>query len=222
MSVAFEDWRSIAAVVASTSSFPLNTSGWRPDRTPTLDSSVARALRSVHLTLVFPFVFVSYSRGIIYRFITSFSSSYSIPKSGMNCVFSRSSPLQKPHISTAFADWSMSSCISILKFARQGLALHLHVPLPVGLLDPEDVVAADEDLAEVARELLVDVLLGVGQLDVEVAVDGDQAALVLGLAPLEPYYDVLVDAVRGAVLVVYWVCCYVFGHVSSSALEAVK
>ena len=69
---------------------------------------------------------------------------------------------------------------------------------------------------------LVDVLLGVGQLDVEVAVDGDQAALVLGLAPLEPYYDVLVDAVRGAVLVVYWAWCYVFGHVSSSALEAVK
>ncbi len=41
-----------------------------------------------------------------------------------------------------------------------------------------------EDLSEIARLLLVNVLLGAAELDVHVAVDGDEAALVLGLAPL--------------------------------------
>ncbi len=53
----------------------------------------------------------------------------------------------------------------------------------------------DQDLAQVARELLVDELLRVGELDVHVAVDADEPALVLGLAPLEPHDDVLVDEV---------------------------
>lgn len=41
--------------------------------------------------------------------------------------------------------------------------------------DPEDVVAADEDLAQGAREVVLDVLLRVGQLNVHVAVDGNPA-----------------------------------------------
>jgi hypothetical protein len=52
----------------------------------------------------------------------------------------------------------------------------------------------DENLAQVARELLVNVLLRVGELDVHVAVDADQPALVLGLAPLESHYNIFVDA----------------------------
>ena len=42
----------------------------------------------------------------------------------------------------------------------------------------ENIVASDQDLAQVAGEGAVNVLLGVGQLEVHVAVDGDQVALV--------------------------------------------
>ena len=55
--------------------------------------------------------------------------------------------------------------------------------------------APDEDLPEIAGELLVDELLGVGELHVHVAVDAHEPPLVLGLAPLEPHHDVLVDEV---------------------------
>ena len=44
--------------------------------------------------------------------------------------------------------------------------------------DVENIVASDQDLAQVAGEGAVNVLLGVGQLEVHVAVDGDQVALV--------------------------------------------
>lgn len=52
----------------------------------------------------------------------------------------------------------------------------------------------DQDLAQNSSHLLVDILLGSTKLDVHVAVDADQLALVLGLAPLESDNDVLVDA----------------------------
>lgn len=57
--------------------------------------------------------------------------------------------------------------------------------------------APDQDLAQVAGELLVDELLGVGQLDVHVAVGADEAPVVLGFAPLQAHDDVLVDAACG-------------------------
>jgi hypothetical protein len=66
------------------------------------------------------------------------------------------------------------------------LSVHLHVPvLPLGrCLDPQDVVAPDQDLTQVAGELLVEEFLRVRQLDVHIGVNGDEAALVFGLAPL--------------------------------------
>lgn len=83
-----------------------------------------------------------------------------------------------------------------VEFGRS--SLHLDVALAVGGLDPQHVVAPDQDLAQVAGELLVDELLRVGELDVHVAVGRHQPALVLGLAPLQAHDDVLVDPVEKA------------------------
>lgn len=71
--------------------------------------------------------------------------------------------------------------------------LHLRVSATVLLarrrcLNPQHVVAPYQHLSERSRELLVDELLGVGELDVHVAVDGDEDALVFGLPPLEAHY----------------------------------
>lgn len=55
----------------------------------------------------------------------------------------------------------------------------------------------DQDLAQGASHLLVDVLLGAAELDVHVAVDTDESALVLSLAPLQADDDLLVNAARG-------------------------
>jgi hypothetical protein len=59
------------------------------------------------------------------------------------------------------------------------------LPLLVIRRDPQHVVAADQDLAQHALVLAVDPLDGAAELNVHVAVDADQAAGVLGLAPLE-------------------------------------
>ena len=45
----------------------------------------------------------------------------------------------------------------------------------------ENIVASDQDLAQVAGEGAVNVLLGVSQLEVHVAVDGDQVSLIYQL-----------------------------------------
>mmetsp|Transcript_8361 Transcript_8361/g.11562 ORF Transcript_8361/g.11562 Transcript_8361/m.11562 type:complete len:93 (-) Transcript_8361:159-437(-) len=54
----------------------------------------------------------------------------------------------------------------------------------LGIADVEHVVAADERLADVAFALAIDPLFSVEQLQVHVAVEGDQSALVLH-APLQ-------------------------------------
>lgn len=51
--------------------------------------------------------------------------------------------------------------------------LHLHIFLLLAIrlaLNPENVVTSDQDLSESGGVLLVNVLLGVGELDVHVAV----------------------------------------------------
>lgn len=53
-----------------------------------------------------------------------------------------------------------------------------------------------QDLAKSASALSVDELLGVGKLEVHVAVGGDEGAGVLGVAPLETDADVLADAAK--------------------------
>lgn len=50
-------------------------------------------------------------------------------------------------------------------------------------------------MSQVSGRLVVDVLHGAGQLQVEVAIQGDQLALVLGLTPLQAHDDILVDEV---------------------------
>ncbi|KAK9798863.1 putative SHK1 kinase-binding protein [Seiridium cardinale] len=78
-------------------------------------------------------------------------------------------------------------------------AFHLDIPTAfsrVGSLDPQHVVAPDQNLTQIARELLVDELLCVRELDVHVAVGRYQPALVFGLAPLQTYDNILVDAVE--------------------------
>lgn len=84
----------------------------------------------------------------------------------------------------------------VAAFARPASAFHLDVGVLalVGTLDPEHVVTPNQNLAEVARELGVDEFLGVAELDVHVAVDADQPALVLGLAPVRPAGLVLVPS----------------------------
>jgi hypothetical protein len=67
------------------------------------------------------------------------------------------------------------------------------LPLLVIRRDPQHVVAADQDLTEHALVLAVDPLDSAAELNVHVAVDADQAAGVLGLAPLEADAHVGVD-----------------------------
>lgn len=55
------------------------------------------------------------------------------------------------------------------------------------------IAIPDENLAQLSGQLVGDELLGVCQLKVEVAVGADQAALVLGLGPLQADNDILVD-----------------------------
>lgn len=75
---------------------------------------------------------------------------------------------------------------SLPRTSALSLSVHLDVPvLALGRrLDPQDVVAPDQDLAQITCELLVEEFLRVRQLDVHVGVDRDEAALVFGLAPL--------------------------------------
>lgn len=86
-----------------------------------------------------------------------------------------------------------------------GLTLHLNILLRLNLLprslsihrrtlNPKHIVTSDQDLAERRSHLLVNVLLGVGELDVHVGVDGDEDATVLGLTPFEADDDFFVDA----------------------------
>lgn len=56
----------------------------------------------------------------------------------------------------------------------------------------EYIVAADESLTDVAFALAVDPLLSVEELQVHVAIEGDQGALVLH-APLQLHDDWLVN-----------------------------
>lgn len=51
----------------------------------------------------------------------------------------------------------------------------------------------DQNLAQLTRHLLINVLLGSRQLDIHVAVDADQSALVLCLTPLQAHRDLLID-----------------------------
>lgn len=74
---------------------------------------------------------------------------------------------------------------------------HLHLPsiraralLP---RNPQHIIAPDQHLAQHALRAAVDPLLGAAQLHVHVAVDADQAARVLGRAPLEADAHVAVD-----------------------------
>jgi len=60
----------------------------------------------------------------------------------------------------------------------------------------------DEDHAQRARRLAVNMLDRLAQLDVHVRVDRDQAALVLGVPPLQTDDDGLVDTVAIEELVV--------------------
>ena len=61
-------------------------------------------------------------------------------------------------------------------------------------LNPKHIITSDQDLAKRGSHLLVNVLLGVGELDVHVGVDGDEDAAVLGLSPFEADDDFFVDA----------------------------
>lgn len=95
-------------------------------------------------------------------------------------------PRPSPRVSASSSRAPGKSSIAALRPPSPASAVHLDVVVfaLVGPLDPEHVVTPDQDLAEVARELGVDELLGVAELDVHVAVDADQSALVLGLAPV--------------------------------------
>lgn len=83
-------------------------------------------------------------------------------------------------------------------------ALHLDILLRLNLLlvlsidrralDPKHIITSDQDLAQRGSHLLVNVLLGVGELDVHVGVDGDEDATVFGLSPFETDDDFFVDA----------------------------
>jgi hypothetical protein len=72
---------------------------------------------------------------------------------------------------------------------------HLRIPILRILIrrDPQHIVAPDQHLAEMALALSLDPLDGATELDVHVAVDADEAARVLGLAPLEADAHVVVD-----------------------------
>lgn len=64
-------------------------------------------------------------------------------------------------------------------------------------LNPKHIIASNQDLTKRGGHLLVNVLLGVGELDVHVGVDRDEHAPVLGLSPFEADDDFLVDTVNG-------------------------
>jgi hypothetical protein len=51
----------------------------------------------------------------------------------------------------------------------------------------------DQNLSQCARTLAVDEFLGVRELDVHVKVHGDEAALIFGISPFQPYDDILVN-----------------------------
>jgi hypothetical protein len=72
---------------------------------------------------------------------------------------------------------------------------HLRIPILRILIrrNPQHIVAPDQHLAEMALALSLDPLDGAAELDVHVAVDADEAARVLGLAPLEADAHVVVD-----------------------------
>lgn len=53
--------------------------------------------------------------------------------------------------------------------------------------------APDQDLSQIACELLVDKLLGVGKLDVHVAVGTNESATVFGFTPLQSDNNVLIN-----------------------------
>lgn len=53
--------------------------------------------------------------------------------------------------------------------------------------DVEDVVTPNQNFAEVARTVTVDVLLGIGELEVHVTINGDEVAFVLH-APLQLHH----------------------------------
>lgn len=61
------------------------------------------------------------------------------------------------------------------------------------LSNPQDVVAAYQDLAQCTGADAIDKLFGITELDVHVQIDRDEPAFVLGLAPLEPHDNVFVD-----------------------------
>ena len=74
------------------------------------------------------------------------------------------------------------------------LNLLLLLPIHRRTLDPKHIITSDQDLAQRGSHLLVNVLLGVGELDVHVGVDGDEDAAVFGLSPFEADDDFFVDA----------------------------
>ena len=59
--------------------------------------------------------------------------------------------------------------------------------------NPQHIITPNQHLSELALVLALDVLDGAAELDVHVAVDADEAAGVLGLAPLEADAHVVVD-----------------------------
>lgn len=84
--------------------------------------------------------------------------------------------------------------------------------------DPEDVVAADEDLAQGAREVVLDVLLRVGQLNVHVAVDGNPAmrTVSFSVSSTSPRRTRVCTCARTSQQTVYM--CDKDGGISQSAL----
>lgn len=56
--------------------------------------------------------------------------------------------------------------------------------------------APNQNLSQNTRHLLVDPLLRARQLDVHIAVDADESAFVLGLAPFETDDDFFIDSVE--------------------------
>ena len=54
----------------------------------------------------------------------------------------------------------------------------------------------DQNLAKTASATTIDKLLRIGELDVHVGVDADEATFVLCLAPFQPDKNILVNAIR--------------------------
>lgn len=72
---------------------------------------------------------------------------------------------------------------------------HLRIPIAPLLIrrDPQHIVTPNQHLPQLALVLALDVLDSAAELDVHVRVDADEAAGVLGLAPLEADTHVVVD-----------------------------